>query len=193
MRIFIILLALAFACAPLATQAEEISYSYLEAGYVNVDVDDFDEDVDGFLLRGSFEITENAFLFAGYSDLMATINGFDIDFTDIELGAGYAWPLSNTASLYGKISYVNSEAEAFGESLDDDGYGLAAGVRGLVAPSFELEGYISYVDLSDLGDNTAFGAAARYYFMPQFALGVEAVFDDDATSYGIGFRWHWGN
>ena len=193
MRIFTSLLALAFALAPFAIRADEISYSYLEAGYANVDIDDFDEDVDGFVLRGSFEVGESVFLFAGYNDFGTTISGIDIDFTDFNMGVGYAWPISSTASLYGKLSYVNAEVEALDESFDDDGYGLAVGVRGRVAASVELEGYVSYVDLSDLGDNTAFGGALLYYFTPQFAVGAEVVVDDDATQYGAGLRWHWGN
>lgn len=176
-----------------AAQAEEISYNFLDAGYVRVDIDDFSEDADGFLLRGSFEVTENIFLFGGYRDLGADVGGFDIDVSDFNLGVGYAWPVGNASSLYGKLSYVSAEADSFGVSVDDTGYGLALGLRSRPTTNVELEGYVDYVDLSDLGDETSFGAAARFFVTPQFALAAEVLFGDESTSYGAGLRWHWGN
>ena len=52
----------------------------------------------------------------------------------------------------------------------------------------ELEGAVNYVDLSDSGDDTSFGVAARWFITEAFALGVEGEFADDADTYGIGFR-----
>lgn len=190
--------AFAALCASLmfvtpAVGAEEISYNHLDVGYVRVDVDDFSEDADGFLLGGSFELGENAFLFGGYRDLSADVGGFDIDISDYEFGVGYAWPVGRASSLYGKLSYVSAEADSFGISVDDDGYGLGIGLRTRATDNVELEGYVDYVDLDDLGDETSFGAAARFFVTPQFALGAEVVFGDDSTTYGAGLRWHWGN
>ena len=176
-----------------AIQAEDISYNYFDAGYARVDIDDINEEADGFQLRGSFELTKNIFMFAGYTDLSADFGGFDVDTSEFDLGIGYAVPVGAASSLYGKLSYVNAEADVLGFSVDDDGYGLAAGVRTKASDNFELEGYVDYVDLNDLGDETSFGAAARYFVAPQFAIGAEVVFSDDATSYGLGVRWHWGN
>ena len=56
----------------------------------------------------------------------------------------------------------------------------------------ELEGAITYVDLSDSGDDTSFGVAARWFFTDNLALGVEGEFADDANTYGVGFRWAFG-
>ena len=61
-------LAASAAFVPFLAQAEGLSYSYLDAAYVNTDIDRFDEDVDGFALRGSYELTNNVFVFAGYAD-----------------------------------------------------------------------------------------------------------------------------
>ena len=177
------------ALAPLAAQAEDISYSYVDVGYVAVNFDDFSEDADGFLLRGSMEIAEQFFLFANYADV--GVSGADEQ--DYAVGLGYAWPASEVMSVYGKLAYVRAEFDGFGFSFDDDGYSLAAGVRGRVAEQFELEGSITYADFGDLGDGTEVGLAARWYFTEAFALGLEGAFGDDATSYGVGFRWQWGN
>lgn len=192
MRFALTALGFALLAAPLALKAEGVSYNYLDAAYASVDIDDFDEDADGFLLRASFEVTESLFVFGGYSDLGIDVSGFDVDLREYDFGLGYAWPVGNASSMYGKVSYVSAEAETLGVTVDDDGYGLALGLRTRPATKIELEGYVDYVDLSDLGDETSFGAAARFFLTPHFALGAEVVFGEDSTTYGAGVRWHWG-
>lgn len=188
--ITMLLASLAF--LPLAGRAEGPGYSYLDAGYVVTNIDEFDEDADGFLLRGSFEFVENWFLYGRYLDQSVEAFGTDVDVTEYDLGVGYAWPLNDAMDLYGKAGYVAVEAEALGEDVDDDGYELSAGLRGRAMNNLELEGVVTYVDLSDSGDDTSFGLAARWYFLEQLAVGVEGDFSDDAKSYGIGVRWAFG-
>lgn len=181
------------AFAPFLAQAEGLSWSYLEGGYVNTDVDSFDEDVDGFALRGSYGLTGNVFVFGGYTDQSASAAGFDIDLQSWNLGLGYAWPLGKALDLYGKLGYVNAEVDVQGlGDADDDGYSLAVGLRGRALEQLELEGAVSYVDLSDGGDDTSLDLGARWYFTPQFAFGVDGSFSDDANTYGLGVRWNFG-
>lgn len=176
------------ALLPVAAQAQSPSYSYLDLAYVWTDVDGVRGTADGFALRGSFELTDSVFMFAGYSEQMLS----DFDFETYSIGAGYAWSIAPNMDLYGKISYVKAEVDGLGFSGDDDGYGVGVGIRSFVTDRFELEGSIDYVDLSDSGDDTSFGIAARWYFTPQFAVGAEAALSDDANSYGIGVRWNFG-
>lgn len=186
-------LAAAAAFVPFLAQAEGLSWSYLEGGYVNTDIDRLDEDVDGFALRGSYELTDKVFVFAGYTDQGTSVAGVDIDVQSYNLGLGYAWPLGKALDLYGKVAYVNAEADVQGfGSADDDGYSLAVGLRGRAVEQLELEGAVSYVDLSDSGDDTTLDVGARWYFTPQFAVGVEGSFGDDANTYGLGVRWSFG-
>jgi hypothetical protein len=197
MRKSILGLAIAsLALLPLASQAEDISYSFVQAAYVNTDIDDFDEALDGFALGGSFEVAENFFIYASYSDQSTDLFGVDIDATDYSIGGGYAFPLSETMDLVGSIGYVSAEIEGSFEgesaSFDDDGYQLAVGLRAMPMEQLELHGSVGYVDLSDSGDNTSFGVGALWYFVPQFAVGLDAGFSDDSNSYGIGVRWDFG-
>lgn len=185
-------LAVTAALLPFVAQADGPSYTYLEGAYVNTDIDGFNEELDGFALRGSFEITEQWFMFAGYSNQSADYRGVDLDYEQMNLGVGFAWPISSTADVYGKVGYVQAEADANGFDIDDDGYLLGIGLRGRVAEQFELEGALNYVDLSDSGDDTSFGVGARWFFTPQFALGLEGDFGDDVTTYGVAFRWNFG-
>jgi hypothetical protein len=192
-----LVLAAALALTPLVAGAQagntDISYSYLEAGYVTSDVDGISKDLDGWLLRGSFEPVENLFIYGRYLDQSVTIRGVDVDGQDWALGVGYAFPLADKLDLYGKAGYVSAEASAGGLDLDDDGYELGVGLRARPLDPLELEGTVTYVDLSDSGDDTSFGLGARWYIVDQFAIGLEGNWGDDADTYGIGFRWAFGN
>ena len=191
---FVSALAASAAFVPFLAQAEGLSYSYLDAAYLNTDIDRFDEEVDGFALRGSYELTDNVFVFAGYADQGTSAAGFDIDLQTYNLGLGYAWPLGEALDVYGKAGYVSAQADVQGlGDADDDGYSLAVGLRGRAVEQLELEGAVSYVDLSDSGDDTTLDLGARWYFTPQFAFGVEGSFGDDANTYGLGVRWNFGS
>jgi len=180
--------AATLALLPLAAQSEGISYTYVEAAYVETDIDGVSRNADGYALRGSIGITDNVFMFAGYTDQSIG----PLDFEIYNIGAGYAWSLTPRTDLYGKVSYVRAELSGPGFGGNDDGFGLGIGVRHLVTDQFELEAAVSYVDLSDSGDDTALGIGARWHFTPQFSLGAEASFADDAKSYGVGLRWSFG-
>jgi Outer membrane protein beta-barrel domain len=202
MRRTLLSLAVAsLACLPVASHAGDISYSYAEIAYVSTDIDDFDETFDGFALGGSVEVAENFFLFGSYTDQSGDFDDLDfgnvdIDVTGWTIGGGYAYPVSDTMDLVGRLAYVSTELEASAfdnsGSVDDDGYSLGAGLRAMPIKQLEIEGDITYVDLSDTGDSTTFGIAGRYYFVPQFAVGVAAGFGDDSTSYGVSARWNFG-
>ncbi len=165
--------------------ADDLSYNYLEFGYAQIDVDDIDVDGDGFAIGGAFEIGESMFVQAGYGS--ADLD-FDVDLDELFVGLGFHTPIGDNVDFVGTINYVSVEASAFGLSADDDGFGASVGVRAMVSEAVELAGDINYVDLSDSGDDTSFGGSAWYYFSPTFAVGLQADFGDDISSYGIGAR-----
>jgi hypothetical protein len=185
--------ALALLCTaaslPLAALADGPDYSYVEAGYVETDVDGTSASLDGFALRGSFALTDKWFMFAGYTD--QNYGGLDIQ--DYGVGVGYAWPVAATTDLYGKLSVVRAEASVSGFSLTDEGLAAAFGVRSLFNDRFELEASAGYTELSDSGGGATLGVAARWHFVKRFAVGIEAVAGEDTTAYGIGARWEFGN
>ena len=180
-----------------ATQAEGISYTYADLGYVVTDVDGVSRDFDGFVLRGSIEVANDWFVYGRYLDQTLSFRGVDIDLQQFSVGAGYAWSFAPNMDLYGKVGYTQAELDTSGQGFggldfDDDGYELGVGLRARPTEPLELEGAITYVDLSDSGDDTSFGVAARWFFTENFAVGVEGDFADDANSYGIGVRWAFG-
>jgi hypothetical protein len=143
-------------------------------------------------LRTSFELPYKLFLFGGYSWQTANAYGDSLDVQAWDAGLGWAWSATENLDLYGKAAYVGGKADYYGFSADDDGYSLALGVRGAIADRFELEGSVTYADLSTGGSDTTFGVGARWFFTQHFALGLEGGFSSDATSWGVGFRWDWG-
>ena len=177
---------------PMVASADDVTYSYADLAYVSTDIDGINEEFDGFALRGSIEVTDQAFIFGSYTDQSAEFAGTDVDYTSFQIGGGYAWSLSNTADLYGKLGYVSAEVEALGQSVDDDGFLLGFGLRGRVAQVFELEGSVNYVDFSEGGDDTSLGVGARWFLTDQFNVGLEGDFGDDVTTYGVGMRWNFG-
>ncbi len=163
-------------------------YTYLEGGWGWVDIDEVNEDGDGFNLGGSLGVTDMVFLFVDYNDSEIDVDSFDVDYTTTEVGLGGNIELSPTADLVGSVSWVNVDLDAggFGD-VDEDGYGLFLGVRAMMTPQFELNGGVSYVDIDD-ADDTALEIGAVYNFTDVFAVTVDASFGDEFTTYGIGVR-----
>lgn len=171
--------------------AESPSFNFIELGYDFVDLDlggGDSVDGDGFALGGSFEINENFFGFASYSD-----TGFDfsVDLTQMQLGVGWRTGLTDNTDFFVRAAYVALEIDAPGfGSLDENGYGLGIGVRGNVSELVELYGEIAYADLGSDADGTAVGGGAYFKVSDNVALGLGASVDDDVTTYGASVRFY---
>jgi len=169
--------------------ADSPSYNFVEAGYSWLNLDD-GIDGDGYGLEGSFEIGDNMFAFAGYASFDAD---YDIDGTFWEAGLGYHTGISDNTDFFAKAYYLDQSIDlgVFGGTQDDDGYGVGIGIRGNVTDLIELFGEINY---EDIGDDaiTEFGAGIRFNLSDSFALGLNASFDEDVTTYGASARLYFG-
>ncbi|AMN45691.1 hypothetical protein ACG33_00925 [Steroidobacter denitrificans] len=187
-RISSLLAALIATALPVASQADTMNYTYIELGYVDteIDVGPNDLDGDGFALRGSLAVHENFFVFTGYEDL-----DFErgVDSTTFHLGGGARWPLGNKLDIVGRVAIVKSKVEFGSRDQNDNGFLLGARLRGEVAPKFELEGGFEYVDLDDLGNDTAIVLEGRYFFLDALAGGLTVQSTDDANTIGINLRY----
>lgn len=180
----------AFGMAAPALAESSFDYSFVELGYVNTDLDDFDVDGDGFQLRGSLAVGGNVHVFANYSDQDFD---FNIDVKEYEVGAGYAWPVTSNLDVIGTLSYLKTEIDVPGlGDLDDDGIGVGLGLRGRPLDQLELTAGLKYVDFDDIGDDTILNVGARYFFTNAFAAGVDVSHTDDITTWSIGARWSFG-
>ncbi len=167
--------------------AQDMSYSFVEASYLDTEIDDnnFDVDGDGFGVSGSIELNETFFLQAAYS---TQDFDFSIDYDQVSVGIGAHFPMAENLDLVGAISYVDAEVDTRFGDLDDDGYGLDLGVRARLAEQFEVEGGINHVDLDDSGDETSLKLGGRYYLSQELAFGAGVQIGDDVTTWQLGVR-----
>lgn len=133
--------ALALAAAlPLSAQASELSYTYVEGDYVNVD-----SDADGVAVRGSFNFGASDFYgFGGYGSVNLDNSNIDID--EIELGFGYHYALNDKSHLIAELAYTNDDVGPF----SIDGYRTSVGVR--TAFTDKVEGLLK-ANFSDVENN----------------------------------------
>ncbi|HLG52923.1 MAG TPA: porin [Steroidobacteraceae bacterium] len=175
---------LMLAATPLLAQAEGMSYSYLDLGYVETDIDGVGPTADGFGVRGSVGVAKNFFVFADYSDQEVA----NIDVEQIAAGLGGHYGLSDNLDLVGRVGWAKAKVSGFGGAVDDDGYLVAAGLRSRLGENVELEGSVIHTDFGGGSDDTALAVGGRYYFSKTFAVGAEYQTSDDVSSIMAGVR-----
>ncbi len=167
-----------------ADSDKNLSYTYVEGGYVQVDPDNSNNDADGWALRGSLAVTNMFHLFADFTTLNPDF-GRNVD--TWRVGGGINYSVNQTFDLIGRAAWVRFDTGP----ADEDGYALQGLVRGRVMPGFELEGGLDYTDFGGRnGDTTSFIAAGRYFFTPQLAAGLNLGINDDAKTYGVDVRFN---
>lgn len=175
--------------------ADGPSYSYLQGGYVNFDVDNADADGDGFGIAGSAALTDMFFAFGSYDDgELDGPGGSDFDLNRFRLGAGVNFELTPTTDLVGSLYYVDYELDGPGPGDgDEDGFGITGGVRSMITPQLELNGGLRYEDLGgSIDDETALELGGVFSFTPAWAAYAGVSFSDDVTEFGIGGRYYFG-
>lgn len=167
--------------------ADTPSYSYIEASYVNVELDDSiaNVDGDGFIAAGSVPINDDWHAFVGYS---SSSFDFGIDLDQFAIGGGWHRAVSATTDFVAEAAYVRADANVPGFSADDSGIGVSVGVRGMLRPDLEVFGSIDHVELDEANGGTAIGGGVWYTVSGNLAVGLNVSFDDDATGIGVGIR-----
>lgn len=169
-------------------QSSQFNYSYVELAYDESDFDlggGGDIDGDGLTLSGSFEINDEWHVFASYGS--ADLD-FGIDIDTWALGGGYAFPLRDDVDIYGRVLYINTEADVPGPAdPDEDGLGLQARIRAMITDELEVEGGIQHLDVGD--SDTSLQVAARYHFTEQLSAGIGLTFAGDTDGLGINARF----
>jgi hypothetical protein len=165
------------------------NYTFMEAGYAHVELDNFDADGEALALEGSVALNDMFNLVGSYQD--GTIEGdfnVDVDVSTVELGGGMHFPINPNIDFVTQLTWVSTEVDVDGfGGVDDDGYGIGAGLRAMLSPKFELDGSVKYVDINN-SDDTSFGAKAIYHFTDMFAMTGSVVSGEDTTTYGVGVR-----
>ena len=170
--------------------ADGFSYTYVQASYGTIDIDNVSVDGDGLGLNGSFGITDNLNIVGGYQTA-----DFDslADADEWTIGLGVHTPVTEMMDVTASVSYVDVEFDALGVPVaEDDGFALSVGLRANVTSLIEINAGVSYVDLSNGGDDTGFGGGVLFNFTDMFALGLAGSWADDVSIYSISGRLYFG-
>ena len=186
MKNLLVVLALLFAHSAVLAQSNvtglgDISYSYAELRFVDVDRNGGD----GFRVSGSWEADPNWLIVGSITALDFNNN---VDTTLLEIGGGYVWHYTDQFDLVSTLRLVRSEVDVSGIDADDSGFALSAGTRGLLAPQFEIRGFVNHINLDD--SDTFLELAGDYYFTEQFSAGISLEFAGDNDAFTIGARWY---
>ena len=156
-----------------------LNYSFAEFRYINVDYGG-----DGFELGGSFQFDTNWFAVASFSsyDLDRVVDG-----SSFEIGAGYVFPFQQDWDFQVNARLIRAEVDFPGGSVDDTGFGVLGGVRGLIAPQFEMRGNLHYVNVDDSDVYLEIGG--DWYFTPEIAAGLTYEFGGNADIWTLGARF----
>lgn len=144
--------------------AEGFSYNLIEGSYNTGDIEG--TDIDGFGIKGSWALAPSIFVLGGLQNF--DIESSSNDYETLNLGVGMNWALSDNADLFGAATF---ERVKIGPS--ETGFGVQAGVRGRVGNNLELNATVKYADIGDYGDSFTYGVGGRWYFTPNFAVGVD--------------------
>lgn len=189
------------------------SYTFLEGGYANDDVEgsadvggtplSFDGDGDGFFIGGSFNLLPNFFVFGRYKetdlDFDVRLGGAsasgDADLERITAGVGAALPLNQVLDLTGNIAYEDFEIDGEGTSASDDGISGDVGLRWALLPQLELNGSIGYIDVGDAFEDDGdaeftFNVGGLFKFTPNLAAVAEYESIDEFEQFVIGARYY---
>ena len=164
-----------------APSPSSVSYNFAELRFVDVDAGGGD----GFRLNGSHRVTGNWLVVGGITNLDFNNN---VDSTTVELGAGYVWPYRDTWDFVANARIVRMDVDTPFGGADDTGIGLAGGVRGLIAPNFEMRGFVNHINLDN--SDTYLELAGDYYFTPSFVAGLSIEFAGDVDALTVGARWY---
>ncbi len=177
-------LAAAFAGAPVAAQAADLSYNYVQALYEDVNIDTGAGSADGsaFGLAGSYGVTDILFVNASYSS--ADYN-HGLKESGWSAGAGVHLPVNQAADFIISAALGNDEVKTpFGKD-NSDFYAAGVALRGRVAPALELEGGIDFIDYDQGGNDTVYSLAGLYEVTPQIGVGLRYTTMDNADTFGV--------
>ncbi len=195
MKYSLIALALLIPAAASAQGTNQLSYSYVEAGYYRFEGD---AKADGVLLGGSFALGERFHVFGAYADFdwdNDFLDRFDLDddFAPFDgnaerwwLGVGYNHSLNDSMDLVARAAYQKDHVSGFGS---DDGWFAEVGVRSLFTPRLEGYAFAGYEDMENLSGEVFGRLGGVFHFTDRWGLNLDVKLIDGDEQYFIGPRF----
>jgi hypothetical protein len=168
--------------------ADGPGWTYVEAGYLGVDVDNLQGTGNNWFAGGAFG-WKSIHLIGQYSNGDAADN---VERTDWRLGVGWHGLLGEKADLLAEVAWVDTEwkdktAGGFG-AISDDGYRLTVGARWRPIGLFEADGFVHYTDYDRGGSDTSYEIRA---IINIWKVGIGAGYEvlDNASQYNAFARF----
>lgn len=184
------------ATLPFAASAKDsdLSYSYIEGGYVHSDTG---RDADGWAINGSWAMNENFHVFGSYAEHNIAVSNVysNLETTQWSLGAGYRHGLTDNVDFVGRLAWTMADSDytSYGRQLSNDSNGasIEGGVRAAMGKHFEGYALGGYGDVA-YGNGefyTRFGAQAK--FGSGMGLAGDVKFIGGDTQWFVGPRFSW--
>ena len=180
-----------FTSAPSAIAANGINYSYFEAGYF--DINDSGLDPKGYSLKGSYQVSNNFFVFAETKQGEAESvdfnnNKIEFDFDRLGYGLGYQSDLSKNSSWF--VSYSRNKWEIAEAEWDVDI--IRAGLRGQLTDNLELNASLTHNRI-DYGtsdeDESGYQLGMMYNLSDSVSVTANYETIDEVDEASIGIRY----
>jgi len=183
------------------TAAGGFNYTYADAGYRNVDSDNYSGD--GFQVGFSYGATDYIHVVGNYSRLWVDdidyASNVDIDIDEFTIGFGGHYSITEKIDLVGELSYVDDEytgdARPYGLGYkanineSEEGYQATFYGRIQLLEKLEMTPHIVHRDVDD--SETGFGLGLVYDLTKKFAIRARATSfsgDNDTTNLFVGLR-----
>jgi hypothetical protein len=183
------------------TAAGGFNYTYADAGYRNVDSDNYSGD--GLQVGLSYGATDYMHIVGTYSRLWVDdIDGasdVDVDIDEFTIGFGGHYSITDKIDLAGELVYVDDEYTGdarpdglgFKTNINESEEGYQATVYGRiqVLKKLEMTPHVVYRDVDE--SETGFGLGLVYDLSKKFAIRARATSftgDNDTTNLFLGLR-----
>ncbi|MET0329667.1 MAG: hypothetical protein ABW163_12990 [Luteimonas sp.] len=198
------LLAGLLAALPCAASAADMpSYTFIEAGWTQLQIEDElldDPKGDGGYIRGAFAIAPTAYVFGSYAEVGKTyrFSGASAEFTvdEAEIGIGYRMDITDRMDFTADIAYVRlgMEIDLRDDTVRETGrdhvnlWRGTAGLRG--KPSAKTEAWLKagYADGDDLEDNFFGVLGGQVNLTRTWGLVGEVELYSNTTQFQVGVR-----
>ncbi|MEM8593742.1 MAG: porin family protein [Pseudomonadota bacterium] len=149
--------------------------------------------LNGVSVKATTMLDQNAFLtgeFTTNSDDEDNDSGAEksLDYNTLSAGIGYRIPLTGQADLYSTASVMHYDIDSLNGAVENDrsdtGYGLNAGVKGILAPNVEVGVQFNFVDIGDYSDR-GHELSAMYHFSNQLSAGATYESSDNIEQIGL--------
>ena len=164
------------------------SWSFVEAGFNSVNLDELDDNGDGYFVGVTFG-GEHWHVFGRFID--NTTDESDLDITRWYAGGGWHGLLGEKADLLAEAAYLKADYDI----VDDSGYFVRGGVRWRPFELFEVGGFARWEDTGDLDDvpefeNDVIWEANAMVYLWRFSIGVGYELESNVDTFNAFARFN---